>query len=121
MNFTYDARSPIGVAMHEEGHGIFGLVDTYCGRTYYEQHDPFSNVWSSMANCQSETAVWGPDKGQCRQIEGLYSWQNCNISYFRFDQTDPIDQDIMRTANPPFGVADSRRIDFVLSTLHEIH
>jgi len=122
FNYTYDSRTPLGIALHEEAHGIFGLVDTYCSHiTWYGQHDPYSNVWSSMANCQRETTGWGADKGQCRQIVGTYAWQNCNVSFYSFDRTDPLNLDIMNTANPPFGVAGTRRINYVLSSMHEIN
>ncbi|MFH1222404.1 MAG: thrombospondin type 3 repeat-containing protein [Candidatus Micrarchaeota archaeon] len=121
--WPYDVRTPLGLALHEEGHGVFGLVDTYCGPTWYGQHDPSSNVWSSMDNCLRDTSAqgWGADKGQCRQIVGDYAFQHCNRSFYSFDYTAPLILDIMHTANPPFGVAGTRRINLVLDTMHEIN
>jgi hypothetical protein len=81
-------------AVHESGHGIFGLVDDYCGKTYYVQNDPFPNAWDSPDNCQkfAQSQKW--TMGTCRRIE----WDNpatpgidCQKDYWQYDpKFDPV-------------------------------
>ena len=40
------------IFLHESGHVVFRLIDTYCGDTYYVENSPFPNVWSSEASCK---------------------------------------------------------------------
>ncbi|MDD1702921.1 MAG: M64 family metallopeptidase [Methanoregula sp.] len=56
------------LAMHEIGHGLYGLVDTYCGNTYYLQNNPNPNVWSLPETCRRDAASQGWDPDNCRQI-----------------------------------------------------
>jgi len=47
-----------GVVIHESGHAIFGLIDEYCGCTWYPSTasdiPPNGNVWMSNASCQAD-------------------------------------------------------------------
>ncbi len=45
------ADSPM-IFLHESGHVVFGLIDTYCGDTYYVENSPFPNVWDSENSCK---------------------------------------------------------------------
>lgn len=54
---------------HETGHALFGLTDEYCGPTIYKKKDPFSNVWYSLSNCQSNASSEGWNNGVCTQIQ----------------------------------------------------
>jgi hypothetical protein len=56
------------IPVHEAGHGVFGVVDTYCGDTSYSQNDPFANVWSSQTACINDLKSKGGDTSKCRQI-----------------------------------------------------
>lgn len=67
--------------MHETGHGVFGLVDEYCGKTYYTQNDPNSNVWSSEANCKNDAGKQTWKAGACTQIQDT----GCKKAYWRYD------------------------------------
>ena len=48
------------IFLHESGHVVFGLIDTYCGDTYYVENSPFPNVWDSENSC----------KDSARRLEG---------------------------------------------------
>jgi hypothetical protein len=103
--------------LHESMHSIFGLVDEYCGPTYYTQNDPDSNVWSSLAKCQSEANAEGWTLGNCRRIEedtdpGTPGME-CQKNYWRYDPDAP-DDDIMTCSCPnPYALyeADVRKIN----------
>jgi len=76
------------VFMHEAGHAIFGLIDTYCGETYYTQNDPNPNVWSSQSDCVLAARKNNWDPALCRQIStaarsGISP--ACQKSYWRID------------------------------------
>jgi hypothetical protein len=109
--------------MHEEGHGIFGLIDTYCAInvTFYGQASPYPNLWGSLDNCTRDISSqgWPSSKGSCRMLniseEVPGDYIHCSLPWYHFDLTDPLNIDIMMTANPPFGVASTRRINYVLN------
>lgn len=95
---------------HETGHALFGLVDTYCGDTWYYENDPYPNLWSSPAACQSDASADGRDPALCRPI-GQDPSVSCSGEYWRWDP----DPDIMAEAyDGQFGAAATRRIDYVL-------
>ena len=54
---------------HETGHAVYGLVDTYCGDTYYYQNSPYPNVWASEEACIDDARSRGRDPAGCRQIK----------------------------------------------------
>lgn len=79
------------VVIHESAHAIFGLVDEYCGDTYYTQNSPNPNTWSRLSSCVDYSAGGGWVNGSCRRIE----WINasnvtvCSKGYFRYDPDAP--------------------------------
>ena len=96
---------------HETGHAIFGLVDTYCGDTWYYENDPYPNLWSSFASCQSGALADGRDPALCRPI-GQDASVSCSGEYWRWDP----DPDIMAEAyDGTFGAAATGRIRNILS------
>jgi hypothetical protein len=98
------------LALHEIGHGLYGLMDTYCGDTYYNENDPNANVWSSKEKCRAAAAAnnWKPDS--CRQIQNTAS--GCQKTFWRWDP----DPDIMYEGYyGKFGDAASTRIVSVLN------
>ena len=62
-----------GQVIHESGHAIFGLVDQYCGCTYYEENTPTTNVWDTFVGCQNDEIAQGWTDGSCTEI-------NCNAT-----------------------------------------
>ena len=60
--------NPGGLLTHEVGHAVFGLMDTYCGVTYYAENDPYPNIWASSSACllAAKENQWNPML--CRQI-----------------------------------------------------
>jgi hypothetical protein len=96
---------------HEIGHALFGLVDTYCGNTYYYQNRPYPNVWTSFDTCRADAKVNNFDPGNCKQIEGGSSG-SCSKPFWRWDP----DPDIMETGYyGSFGSAATQRINYILS------
>ncbi|MFA5332422.1 MAG: hypothetical protein WC342_08595 [Methanoregula sp.] len=93
------------LAMHEIGHGLYGLVDTYCGSTYYYQNNPDPNVWNSRDTCRSYATKQGWDPDNCRRIE--LNNGGCSKDFWRWDP----DPDIMKEGYyGKFGDASSLRM-----------
>ena len=109
-----------GTVIHESGHALFGLVDQYCGKTHYEQPGYLPNVWSSLANCQTDAANEGWTLGNCRRIEWDYDpakpGLECQKDFWRYDPDTP-NPDYMNdhVNNPRFHEADARRMVYVLN------
>jgi hypothetical protein len=84
------------IPVHEAGHAVFGIVDTYCGDTSYSQNDPFANVWSSQTACINDLKSKGGDTSKCRQIlwddTATSANPDCTKSFWRWDP----DPDMMR-------------------------
>ena len=101
------------LVFHEIGHGLFGLVDTYCGDTDYFENDPFPNVWSTEAACRDSAVAGRRDPAECRRIEQETAGADpCTKDFWRWDP----DPDIMRTsASGSFGAAATERIAHVLN------
>ena len=107
------------IFMHETGHVVFGLIDTYCGPTYYTQNNPDPNVWSSQSGCirAAKDQNWNP--APCRQITlktvkgGAAS---CKKDFWRWDP----DPDLMATASfsGKFGNASSLHIRYILDNIN---
>ncbi|NMB79537.1 MAG: hypothetical protein GYA23_10650, partial [Methanomicrobiales archaeon] len=98
---------------HETGHAVFGLVDTYCGDTYYYQNDPYPNVWASLEACTSDAQKNNRDPGQCRQIQKKSSSSvTCEKGYW---QWDPMPDIMANGYNGLYGNAATQRITWVLS------
>jgi hypothetical protein len=99
---------------HETGHAVYGLVDTYCGDTYYYQNSPYPNVWASEAACMDDARSRGRDPANCRQIKKGSSGTSasCSRNYWQWDPSP----DIMANGySGKFGTASTQRINYVLS------
>jgi hypothetical protein len=100
--------------LHESGHAIFGLVDTYCDNTMYWQNDPDPNVWSSQENCVKDAAGNAWDRAACRQIQQVNPTA-CTKQFWRLDS----DPDIMHDGyDGTFGEVSTRRITYTLNTIN---
>lgn len=103
------------IMMHETGHAVFAVVDTYCGNTHYEQNDPFTNVWSTETACVNDLKSKGGDSSKCRQI----LWDDaatsvnpdCTKAFWRWDP----DPDMMREPDNggKFGPKGVAKINYI--------
>jgi hypothetical protein len=112
------ADSPM-IFLHESGHVVFGLIDTYCGDTYYVENSPFPNVWSSEASCKKNAEQERWDITSCRQIlkpASSRSKDPCVKNFWRAD-TDP---DIMGSGaySGRFGNASTSHIRHIFDTIN---
>ncbi len=101
------------LAYHESGHGLYGLVDTYCGDTDYFENTPYPNIWSSQNGCISSAIVDNRDPSGCRQVQSDTSdADSCIKNFWRWDP----DPDIMKTGEyGMFGAASTERIAYILN------
>lgn len=108
------------IFLHESGHAIFGLMDTYCGDTYYEENRPVPNVWQSAKNCSYDTAKNGGYGSECRPISGndSGSTNTCKKDYLKFDR----DPDLMAstTSSAIFGESSTQRIQYVFDVVGKL-
>lgn len=107
------------VFIHEAGHVVFGLIDTYCGETYYTQNDPYPNVWGSQSGCviSSGNNQWDPTI--CRQIvlsAKKGSPASCQKDFWRWDP----EPDIMGSSSfsGKFGKASTLHIRYMLENIN---
>jgi hypothetical protein len=105
------------VILHESGHAVFALVDTYCGDTHYEQNDPFTNVWSSETACKNDLKSKGGDQTKCRQIlyddPGTVKNPDCTKDFWKWDP----DPDLMNDHfGGNFGPRDVAKINYIFQT-----
>jgi hypothetical protein len=112
------ADSPM-IFLHESGHVVFGLIDTYCGDTYYVENSPFPNVWSSESSCKKNAEQERWDTTSCRQIlkpASSRSKDPCMKNFWRAD-TDP---DIMGSGaySGRFGNASTSHIRHIFDTIN---
>jgi hypothetical protein len=109
-NYPSDVIPQIhGQALHEAGHGIFDLVDTYCDpRTPYKQISTWPNVWTSLSSCRNDIHGRGWNNTHCRQVADV----GCALPYYRYD-TDVPEDDVMEWGMNLFGPAGSRRLKWV--------
>jgi hypothetical protein len=105
------------LAFHESGHGLYGLVDTYCGDTEYFENDPYPNVWSTKEQCIASAAASNRDPSECREIQSdPGDPAPCVKNFWRWDP----DPDIMKTGGDgTFGAASTQRIAYVLNITGE--
>jgi hypothetical protein len=98
---------------HETGHAVYGLIDTYCGDTYYYQNDPYPNVWDSLESCTADARLHNRDAGRCRQIQkAAPASAACVRDYWQWDPAP----DIMANGySGKFGTAATQRINYILS------
>jgi len=100
--------------LHESGHAIFGLIDTYCDNTEYWQNNPDPNVWSSQESCEKDVTKNSWDPRACRQIQQKNP-NNCVKPFWRWDA----DPDIMHDGySGTFGQASTRRITYTLNNIN---
>ena len=112
------ADSPM-IFLHESGHVVFGLIDTYCGDTYYVENSPFPNVWDSENSCKDSARQEGWDTASCRQIfkpAGSRSKDPCVKNFWRVDA----DPDIMGSGaySGKFGNASTLHIRLIFDTIN---
>jgi hypothetical protein len=100
--------------MHECGHAIFGLIDTYCGSTRYWENEPNPNVWSSQEGCVKAAMKNSWDASSCQQIQ-QGNPTVCTKQFWRWDS----DPDIMHDGySGTFGKASTRRITYTLNNIN---
>jgi len=105
------AADQYSLGMHETGHGLYGLMDTYCGNTYYRENNPDPNIWSSEAACREDARKRSRDPDHCRRISDD-SAAGCQKDFWRWDP----DPDIMNEAYyGKFGSASTDRIQGILA------
>jgi hypothetical protein len=112
------ADSPM-IFLHESGHVVFGLIDTYCGDTYYIENSPFPNVWSSEYSCKKNAEKEGWDSASCRQILKTTNIRSKNSCVKTFWRVDP-DPDIMGSGaySGRFGNASTSHIRYIFDTIN---
>jgi hypothetical protein len=112
------ADSPM-IFLHESGHVVFGLIDTYCGDTYYVENSPFPNVWDSEYSCKknAEQELW--DSASCRQIFKPADSRSKDPCVKNFWRIDP-DPDIMGSGaySGRFGNASTSHIRLIFDTIN---
>jgi hypothetical protein len=98
---------------------VFGLIDTYCGDTYYVENAPFPNVWSSEYSCKKNAEQEHWDSTRCRQILKTAGIQSKNPCVKTFWKVDP-DPDIMGSGaySGKFGNASTLHIRYIFDTIN---
>jgi hypothetical protein len=112
------ADSPM-IFLHESGHAVFGLIDTYCGDTYYVENSPFPNVWSSEYSCKKNADLERWDTISCRQIFKPATSRSKDPCAKDFWRADP-DPDIMGSGaySGRFGNASTSHIRYIFDTIN---
>jgi hypothetical protein len=107
------------IFLHESGHVVFGLIDTYCGDTYYIENSPFPNVWRSEYSCQQTAEQNGWNPSSCRQILKPASSRSKDPCVKDFWRADP-DPDIMGSGaySGRFGNASTLHIRYIFETIN---
>jgi hypothetical protein len=102
------------VVIHESGHAVFGLGDTYCGNTWYGYIDPLANHWPYKNWCEIDVKNAGLDPATCRQI--IYDDPktainpDCSKDFWKWDP----DPDLMNDHfTGKFGPRGTGRINFI--------
>jgi hypothetical protein len=98
------------LGIHEIGHGLYGLMDTYCGKSYYIENSENPNIWSSEERCRAAARAnnWEPDN--CRQVQDTAN--GCLNDFWRWDP----DPDIMNGGwSGKFGNASTKRVANILN------
>ena len=108
------------IFLHESGHAIFGLMDTYCGNTYYAENMPFPNVWLSSKNCTYDTRKNGGEGSGCRPINEDVSGSKstCGQNYLKFDRDPDLMASTSNTAT--FGESSTQRIQYIFDAVGRI-
>jgi hypothetical protein len=90
---------------------LFGLVDTYCGNTYYYENKPYANVWASSEACTADAKSDDRNPVNCRKIEHTSSG-TCLRNFWRWD---PLPDIMGNGYSGTFGMAATRRIQNILT------
>lgn len=112
-SFCGDDATHGNVVLHETGHSLFALTDTYCGDTSYSRAGNVPNVWTSQGRCQSNADLEGWGDGICVDI---YDGGDCSSGKYRYDSNDGGIYDIMDVTcnkDSKFREASMRRINYV--------
>lgn len=104
------------VVVHESGHAVFGLGDTYCGNTYYGYIDPKANVWPLKGWCETDAKNQGLSISNCRQISyddpTTTTNPDCSKDFWKWDP----DPDMMNQHfQGKFGPRGVGRINFIFN------
>ena len=112
--FSAESFNP-NVLMHEAGHAAFGLADEYCCDSYYFEPNPLPNLYSGLANCQSDVInlqpfdlrLGVPERGSaaCRSL-------GAGSSSFKSDPDD----DLMNN-NGRIQAGELRRMEWVFNEI----
>jgi hypothetical protein len=107
------------IFLHESGHVVFGLIDTYCGETYYKENTPSPNVWSTQDACMTTARQERWNTSGCRQITKPAGSRTKEICVKNFWKWDP-DPDIMGSGaySGRFGNASTLHIRYMLDTIN---
>ena len=107
------------IFLHESGHVVFGLIDTYCGPTYYRENSPSPNVWSTLDACMTSAAQEHWNTSECRQITKPATSRTPEACVKNFWKLDP-DPDIMGSGayTGRFGNASTLHIRYMLDTIN---
>jgi hypothetical protein len=115
-------KAPVDSSMiflHESGHLVFGLIDTYCGPTYYRENTPSPNVWSTLDSCIASATQEHWNASECRQITKPATSRSPVACVKNFWKLDP-DPDIMGSGaySGRFGNASTLHIRYMLDTIN---
>ena len=107
------------IFLHESGHVVFGLIDTYCGETYYRENTPSPNVWSTQDACITTALQERWNISGCRQITKPAGSRTKELCVKNFWKWDP-DPDIMGSGaySGRFGNASTLHIRYMLDTIN---
>ena len=107
------------IFLHESGHVVFGLIDTYCGPTYYRENSPSPNVWSTQDACITSALKERWNASECRQITKPATSRTREACVKNFWKWDP-DPDIMGSGaySGRFGNASTLHIRYMLDTIN---
>ena len=107
------------IFLHESGHVVFGLIDTYCGPTYYQENSPSPNVWSTLDSCMTSAAREHWNTSECRQITKPATSRFSEACVKNFWKLDP-DPDIMGSGaySGRFGNASTLHIRYMLDMIN---
>ena len=108
----FTAASPKLFA-HELGHALYGLIDEYCGNTWYDQATVITNVYKSEDLCKEYTRNDPSDcKKFCTYCLPALEWDGVHCDWFKADE----EGDIMDTGSSgAYGFDCSARIDYIQS------
>jgi hypothetical protein len=105
------------IFMHETGHVVFGLIDTYCGPTYYTENNPDPNVWASETACMVDARANNRDPARCRQIElRTKNTLTCSKNFWRWDPEPDIMSSLSYSGK--FGDASSLHMQYILNNIN---